>query len=167
MAISDQRTDNSSARHQEVEGERGAGCHDAANANKSSISRDVLTSKGGSSRDDSGVGGSGTADSTVAMNNHDHAYGWLEPPRHDPIATDTNLAEIDFEDFRNEDLAYAFSCGVSLNNQQKQNHPPSQYVCLFAKHHFVCFLNIAQKARGRILLEDYCSRHTVLECYYF
>ena len=39
-------------------------------------------------------------------------YAWLEP-RHDPIATDTNLAEIDFEDFRNEDLAYAFSCGVS------------------------------------------------------
>ena len=31
---------------------------------------------------------------------------------HDPIITDTNLAEIDFEDFRNEDLAYAFSCGV-------------------------------------------------------
>ena len=39
-------------------------------------------------------------------------YAWLEP-KHDPIATDTNLAEIDFEDFRNEDLAYAFSCGVS------------------------------------------------------
>ncbi len=36
-------------------------------------------------------------------------YGWT----HDPIVTDTNLAEIDFEDFRNEDLAYAFSCGVS------------------------------------------------------
>ena len=36
---------------------------------------------------------------------------WIEP-KHDPIATDTNLAEIDFEDFRNEDLAYAFSCGV-------------------------------------------------------
>ena len=33
---------------------------------------------------------------------------------HDPIITDTNLAEIDFEDFRNEDLAYAFSCGVSI-----------------------------------------------------
>ena len=33
---------------------------------------------------------------------------------HDPIITDTNLAEIDFEDFRNEDLAYAFSCGVSF-----------------------------------------------------
>ena len=32
---------------------------------------------------------------------------------HDAIITDTNLAEIDFEDFRNEDLAYAFSCGVS------------------------------------------------------
>ena len=39
-------------------------------------------------------------------------YAWLEP-RHDPIATDTNLAEIDFENFKNEDLAYAFSCGVS------------------------------------------------------
>ncbi|XP_059082222.1 uncharacterized protein LOC131879802 isoform X2 [Tigriopus californicus] len=37
-------------------------------------------------------------------------YTWMEP-HHDPIATDTNLAEIDFEDFRNEDLAYAFSCG--------------------------------------------------------
>ena len=36
-------------------------------------------------------------------------YAWTEP-KHDPIATDTNLAEIDFEDFRNEDLAYAFSC---------------------------------------------------------
>lgn len=44
------------------------------------------------------------------MNNVE--YGWLEPRPHDPIATDTNLAEIDFEDFRNEDLAYAFSCGV-------------------------------------------------------
>ncbi len=41
-------------------------------------------------------------------------YAWMEP-KHDPIATDTNLAEIDFEDFRNEDLAYAFSCGVSEN----------------------------------------------------
>ena len=40
-------------------------------------------------------------------------YAWLEP-RHDPIATDTNLAEIDFENFKNEDLAYAFSCGVSI-----------------------------------------------------
>lgn len=40
-------------------------------------------------------------------------YAWLEP-RHDPIATDTNLAEIDFENFKNEDLAYAFSCGVSV-----------------------------------------------------
>ena len=40
-------------------------------------------------------------------------YAWMEP-RHDPIVTDTNLAEIDFENFRNEDLAYAFSCGVSL-----------------------------------------------------
>lgn len=39
-------------------------------------------------------------------------YAWLEPI-HDPIVTDTNLAEIDFENFKNEDLAYAFSCGVS------------------------------------------------------
>ena len=40
-------------------------------------------------------------------------YDWMEPKR-DPIVTDTNLAEIDFEDFRNEDLAYAFSCGVRI-----------------------------------------------------
>ena len=46
--------------------------------------------------------------------NDNMEYAWLEP-RHDPIATDTNLAEIDFEDFKNEDLAFAFSCGVSLN----------------------------------------------------
>ena len=167
MAISDQRTDNSSARHQEVEGERGAGCHDAANANKSSISRDVLTSKGGSSRDDSGVGGSGTADSTVAMNNHDHAYGWLEPPRHDPIATDTNLAEIDFEDFRNEDLAYAFSCGVSLNNLQKQNlSSSSSAVCLFVCKTPLCLLpqHCTKKQEG-----EFCWRITAqgTQCYYF
>ena len=42
----------------------------------------------------------------------DMEYAWLEP-RHDPIVTDTNFAEIDFENFKNEDLAYAFSCGVS------------------------------------------------------
>ena len=41
-------------------------------------------------------------------------YAWMEPRPHDPIVTDTNLAEIDFENFRNEDLAYAFSCGVSF-----------------------------------------------------
>ena len=45
--------------------------------------------------------------------NDNMEYAWLEP-RHDPIATDTNLAEIDFEDFKNEDLAFAFSCGVSF-----------------------------------------------------
>ena len=39
-------------------------------------------------------------------------YAWLEP-RHDPIVRDTNFAEIDFENFKNDDLAYAFSCGVS------------------------------------------------------
>ena len=50
-----------------------------------------------------------TAASNTSTSNME--YNWLEP-KHDPIATDTNLAEIDFEDFRNEDLAYAFSCGV-------------------------------------------------------
>ena len=44
----------------------------------------------------------------------DMDYAWMEP-KHDPIATDTNLAEIDFEDFRNEDLAYAFSCVSKAN----------------------------------------------------
>ena len=39
-------------------------------------------------------------------------YAWLEP-KHDPIVRDTNFAEIDFENFKNDDLAYAFSCGVS------------------------------------------------------
>ena len=43
-------------------------------------------------------------------------YGWLEESR-DPIATDTNLAEIDFENFRNEDLAYAFSCEVRIQHK--------------------------------------------------
>jgi hypothetical protein len=38
-------------------------------------------------------------------------YGW--PPAHDALVADANLAEIDFEDFRNEDLAYAFSCEVT------------------------------------------------------
>ena len=42
-------------------------------------------------------------------------YAWLEP-RHDPIVRDTNFAEIDFENFKNDDLAYAFSCGVSYNS---------------------------------------------------
>lgn len=49
---------------------------------------------------------------TTTSGNKTMDYTWMEP-HHDPIATDTNLAEIDFEDFRNEDLAYAFSCGVS------------------------------------------------------
>ena len=46
---------------------------------------------------------------TDGVSGSDMDYAWMEP-KHDPIATDTNLAEIDFEDFRNEDLAYAFSC---------------------------------------------------------
>ena len=43
-------------------------------------------------------------------------YAWLEP-RHDPIVRDTNFAEIDFENFKNDDLAYAFSCGVSYTDR--------------------------------------------------
>ena len=53
-----------------------------------------------------------SSSSKSGSSNKKMEYAWLEP-KHDPIATDTNLAEIDFEDFRNEDLAYAFSCGVS------------------------------------------------------
>ena len=36
-------------------------------------------------------------------------YNWLNS--HDPITIDANLAEIDFDDFKNEDIqnAYAFS----------------------------------------------------------
>ena len=56
-------------------------------------------------------------------------YAWMEP-RHDPIVTDTNLAEIDFENFRNEDLAYAFSCGVSfLLNYFQASPEVSYYIC--------------------------------------
>ncbi len=63
-------------------------------------------------------------------------YAWMEP-KHDPIATDTNLAEIDFEDFRNEDLAYAFSCGVSeicrpshfRRTMRRPNSPNRQIEC--------------------------------------
>ena len=62
---------------------------------------------------------------TTNVNNMEYANAaWLHEvgsrphesalTNHDPIITDTNLAEIDFEDFRNEDLAYAFSCGVSF-----------------------------------------------------
>ena len=50
-----------------------------------------------------------TGDSGGDISGGDMDYAWMEP-KHDPIATDTNLAEIDFEDFRNEDLACAFSC---------------------------------------------------------
>ena len=79
------------------------------NSNTSCLNEQVDSGVGDGSAGGGGVSGdSGNA----TMNNHE-AYGWLEQPRHDPIATDTNLAEIDFEDFRNEDLAYAFSCGVS------------------------------------------------------
>ena len=51
---------------------------------------------------------------TDCVSGGDMDYAWMEP-KHDPIATDTNLAEIDFEDFRNEDLAYAFSCVSKAN----------------------------------------------------
>ena len=39
-------------------------------------------------------------------------YNWLTSGcDHDPVAIDANLAEIDFDDFKNEDIqnAYAFS----------------------------------------------------------
>ena len=38
-------------------------------------------------------------------------YNWLTSGDHDPITIDANLAEIDFDDFKNEDIqnAYAFS----------------------------------------------------------
>ena len=62
------------------------------------------------SRDDASVS---VSEDRYCAHNDNMEYAWLEP-RHDPIATDTNLAEIDFEDFKNEDLAFAFSCGVSL-----------------------------------------------------
>ena len=64
-------------------------------------------------------------------------YAWLEP-RHDPIATDTNLAEIDFENFKNEDLAYAFSCGVSFN----------QYFLFFFCFSF-CYIHVLVNNQGR------------------
>ena len=35
-------------------------------------------------------------------------YNWLGPD-HDPIAIDANLAEIDFDDYKNEDLQNAFA----------------------------------------------------------
>ena len=48
-------------------------------------------------------------------------YNWLNS--HDPITIDANLAEIDFDDFKNEDIqnAYAFSLQsyVSTNYPQR------------------------------------------------
>ncbi len=70
----------------------------------------------------------GSSDRPASDGNMD--YGWLEGGKHDPIATDTNLAEIDFEDFRNEDLAYAFSCGVS------QRFRSSKIPCVCKAHPF-------------------------------
>ena len=60
---------------------------------------------------------------TDGVSGGDMDYAWMEP-KHDPIATDTNLAEIDFEDFRNEDLAYAFSC---VSNANLKNLIPTQH----------------------------------------
>ena len=50
-------------------------------------------------------------------------YNWLTS--HDPITIDANLAEIDFDDFKNEDIqnAYAFSLqsyvSISMDNLLK------------------------------------------------
>ena len=65
-------------------------------------------------------------------------YAWLEPRGHDPIATDTNLAEIDFENFRNEDLAYAFSCGVSVSLYLSQ-------AVSFQLHTFLCIFGFFKR----------------------
>ena len=70
----------------------------------------------------SGSAGRGNIIATDA----DMDYAWTEP-KHDPIATDTNLAEIDFEDFRNEDLAYAFSCVSTENRFQFAGLRPLTY----------------------------------------
>ena len=59
-------------------------------------------------------------------------YNWLTSGcDHDPVAIDANLAEIDFDDFKNEDIqnAYAFSL--------------QSYVSLFSFNlRFVFLLNV-------------------------
>ena len=54
-------------------------------------------------------------------------YNWLTSVGdHDPITIDANLAEIDFDDFKNEDIqnAYAFSLQsyVSTIDNNKCHH---------------------------------------------
>eukprot|EP00096_Caligus_rogercresseyi_P001788 TRINITY_DN1302_c1_g1_i2.p1 TRINITY_DN1302_c1_g1~~TRINITY_DN1302_c1_g1_i2.p1 ORF type:complete len:608 (-),score=215.55 TRINITY_DN1302_c1_g1_i2:2539-4362(-) len=61
-------------------------------------------------------------------------YAWLEQ-RHDPIITDTNLAEIDFEDFRNEDLVYAFSCGEEESGGSSTDMSICRSEVLFSSTH--------------------------------
>ena len=52
-------------------------------------------------------------------------YNWLGS--HDPITYDANLAEIDFDDFKNEDIqnAYAFSL---------QSYVSLETVLIMARH---------------------------------
>ena len=48
-------------------------------------------------------------------------YNWLTSVGdHDPITIDANLAEIDFDDFKNEDIqnAYAFSLQSYVSDKQ-------------------------------------------------
>ena len=80
---------------------------------RSTSSTRSATGCGSGNGSGSGSGGTkfGSLGNNRTTNSGNMEYAWMEP-RHDPIVTDTNLAEIDFEDFRNEDLAYAFSCGV-------------------------------------------------------
>jgi hypothetical protein len=70
------------------------------------------SSSSSSSNVNANLGNLANKGNVANVGNVNMEYGWLEQI-HDPITTDTNLAEIDFEDFKNEDLAYAFSCGVS------------------------------------------------------
>ena len=105
--------------------------HNVENSKQESNANVILTSNGANpnhgkgnkvelrnSKNTEGINNSGN------VNNMEYANAaWMHDvgsrphesalTNHDPIITDTNLAEIDFEDFRNEDLAYAFSCGVS------------------------------------------------------
>ena len=54
-------------------------------------------------------------------------YNWLVT--HDPITIDANLAEIDFDDFKNEDIqnAYAFSLQSYVSNK----------ICFLGNFHFM------------------------------
>ena len=56
-------------------------------------------------------------------------YNWLGD--HDPITIDANLAEIDFDDFKNEDLqnAYAYSLQSYVSISPDPNYSFIQSWC--------------------------------------